>query len=125
MSKVKLPATSGADSFLAEIRERQQAKEKRATHTEIAIEEKPEELEMPSAPKQAEKVASRKSVKKAENGNRLVIPRPEKKEAKGVTMTFRMTSSLKKKFQEKCEQEGVSQNYILEQLIDIWVKMEE
>ncbi|MDL2317847.1 hypothetical protein LJC74_01965 [Eubacteriales bacterium OttesenSCG-928-A19] len=119
MAKVNLPDNSAAESFLAQIRERKQGKDKAAPQAVIENVTEPEES-VQAPPDKAQ--SAEKAEKKKSSPNRLVIPKPIKKESKAETITFRITKSLKTDFQKKCEQEGVTQNYILEQLIEIWVK---
>lgn len=56
---------------------------------------------------------------------RLFIPRPVEREAKGEVITIRLKKSMKTAFKDKCERQGVSQNYILEQLIQIYIDLAE
>ena len=124
MPKVDLPDSSAADSFFAEIEKRKLANKNKQALPSIA-ENLPESEDISPLSSVDDNTVTPKDGKKKSGSNRIVIPKPPKKERKGDAITFRLPNSLKIKFQKKCEEGGVSQNYILENLVEIWVKMGE
>lgn len=81
-------------------------------------------LQKKEAPEKTVTVGKRTNPEKR-NENKLYIPKPAERETKSDTLTIRLKKSLKKEFKEKCAREEVSCNYILEQLMQIYVELDE
>lgn len=54
----------------------------------------------------------------------LKIVVPQKPETKSKAVNFKIRPSLKAQFTQKCEEIGVSQNNVFEQLIELFVNMD-
>lgn len=73
---------------------------------------------------EADKVPTVKREKKSIARGIKIIP-PQKEETRTKAVNFKIKPSLKVMFQEKCEKIGISQNNAIEQLIEIFVNMDD
>lgn len=62
---------------------------------------------------------------KAEKPSGIKITAQKKEETRTKAVNFKLRPSLKEQFEKKCKKVGVSQNNAIEQLIEIFVNMEE
>lgn len=103
----ELRQESGADSYLAEIKARQARKQKSTPATEATENDGGEEIKP----------------KKEKSNLKIIVP--QRGETKSQAVNFKVKPSLKKKFDKKCEQVGISQAAVLEQLMELFTEMDE
>lgn len=65
------------------------------------------------------------TIQKKETLTTLKVTAPVKEETRSKAVNFKIKPSLKAQFKKKCAKIGVSQNNAIEQLLEIFVNMEE